>query len=320
MKDYQGREIEYMRISITDRCNLRCKYCMPVPIEKVDMSEILTYDEIIDVCRIAADLGIKYIKITGGEPLVRKNCSELIKGIKGIDGIEKVTLTTNGVLLKEQIDDLTAAGLDAVNISLDTAKPEKFKDITGFNKFDAVFEGIEAALENNLRVKINSVLMAGMNDDEWHDLALFAKKYPLDVRFIEMMPIGYGKENKGVSNDRLKELLAEKYTLTEDNRKHGYGPAKYYKIDDFKGSIGFISAMHGKFCKECNRIRLTSTGLLKPCLCYGEGAELKPVLRGGSTADVKELMKKVIENKPAEHCFEHDDEITETKQMVGIGG
>ena len=320
MTDRFGRNIDYLRLSITDRCNLRCKYCMPEGVDLVEHRDLLRYEELLSVARAAVSLGITHFKVTGGEPLVRRGCLAFLKELKVLPGVETVSLTTNGVLLKEQIDDLTAAGLDAVNISLDTVIPEKFKDITGFDKYGVVIEGVEAALENNLRVKINSVLMAGMNDDEWHDLALFAKKYPLDVRFIEMMPIGYGKTNKGVSNDRLKELFAEKYTLTEDNRRHGYGPAKYYKIDGFKGSIGFISAMHGKFCKECNRIRLTSTGLLKPCLCYGEGAELKPVLRGGSTADVKELMKKVIENKPAEHCFEHDDEITETKQMVGIGG
>lgn len=320
MKDYLGREIEYMRISITDRCNLRCKYCMPVPIEKVAMEELLTYNEITDICKIAAELGIKYIKITGGEPLVRKRCAMLIEMIKAIPGIEKVTLTTNGVLLKEEINALTAAGLDAVNISLDTTKADLFKDITGFDKFEQVFEGIEAALEKNLRVKINSVLMNDMNAEEWHDLVLLAKKYPIDVRFIEMMPIGHGKDNKGISNDWLKCKLDEKYAMVKDNRKHGFGPAEYYNIEGFKGSIGFISAIHGKFCKNCNRIRLTSTGFLKPCLCFGEGIELKPILRNGSMAEVKEAIEKVILNKPSEHCFENDKKITETKEMVGIGG
>ena len=320
MKDYLGREIDYMRISITDRCNLRCKYCMPVPIHKVSMEEILSFDEIVDVCKIAAELGIKYIKITGGEPLVRRRCPMLVKMIKDIPGIEKVTLTTNGVLLKEEIDGLVEAGLDAVNISLDTVKPELFHEITGFDKFEHVIEGIESALAKNLRVKINSVLMEGMNAEEWHDLILLAKKYPLDVRFIEMMPIGYGKTNKGISNETLKELLAEEYTLIKDNRKHGFGPAEYYNIEGFKGSIGFISAIHGKFCKDCNRIRLTSTGFLKPCLCYGDGAELKPVLRNGNLREVKDLMKEIIQNKPREHCFENDKEITETKEMVDIGG
>lgn len=320
MKDFFGREINYMRISVTDRCNLRCKYCMPKPIEKVDMSEILSSEEIVRICRIAAEFGIRYIKITGGEPLVRLGCAELIKMIKAIPGIERVTMTTNGVLLKEHLPDLLAAGLDAVNISLDTARRDEFKAITGTDAFDKVFQGIEAALDRGLQVKINSVLMADVNGDEWHDLALLAKKYPLDVRFIEMMPIGYGKDNPGVSNERLKELLAAKYTLTKDDRQHGFGPAEYYNIEGFQGSVGFISAMHGKFCNKCNRIRLTSTGFLKPCLCYGEGADLKANLRSGNLAAVRQSIKAVIENKPQEHCFEHRSEITETGQMVGIGG
>ncbi len=320
MKDFLGREINYMRISVTDRCNLRCKYCMPEPIEKVDMSEILSSEEIVQICKIAAEFDIRYIKITGGEPLVRLGCAELIKMIKDISGIEKVTMTTNGVLLKEHLPDLLAAGLDAVNISLDTARPNEFKAITGVDAFAKVFQGIEAALDLGLQVKINSVLMAGMNGDEWHDLALLAKKYPLDVRFIEMMPIGYGKDNPGVSNERLKELLAAKYTLIKDDRQHGFGPAEYYNVEGFQGSVGFISAMHGKFCNKCNRIRLTSTGFLKPCLCYGEGADLKANLRSGNLAAVRQSIKAVIENKPQEHCFEHRSEITETGQMVGIGG
>lgn len=320
MKDFLGREINYLRISITDRCNLRCKYCMPEPIDKVAMCEILSSEEIVQVCEIAAEFGIRYIKITGGEPLVRLGCADLIKMIKDIPGIEKVTMTTNGVLLKDHLAELLVAGLDAVNISLDTARPDEFKEITGVDAFDKVFEGIEAAIAAGLQVKINSVLMSDMNADEWHDLALLAKKYPLDVRFIEMMPIGYGKENRGVSNERLKELLAEKYILTKDGRQHGYGPAEYYNIEGFRGSVGFISAMHGKFCNKCNRIRLTSTGFLKPCLCYGEGAQLKADLRSGNLQAVRQSMKAVIENKPQEHCFEHENEITETGKMVGIGG
>ena len=320
MKDYLGREIDYMRISVTDRCNLRCKYCMPVPVEKVAMQEILTSEEITEVCRIGAELGIRYIKITGGEPLVRLGCAELIKMIKETRGIEKVTMTTNGVVLADHIEELKSAGLDAVNISLDTLNREKFKEITGVDAFDKVFKGIEAAISHNIQLKINSVLMEGSNDAEWHDLVLLAKEYPLDVRFIEMMPIGHGKDNQGVSNDDLKVRLAEKYNLSLDSRKHGFGPAEYYNIDGFKGSIGFISAMHGKFCKNCNRIRLTSTGFLKPCLCFGEGAELKPALRQGNTKEVKFLMEQIIKNKPTEHHFENHKEITEHKDMVGIGG
>jgi cyclic pyranopterin phosphate synthase len=320
MKDVQGREINYLRISITDRCNLRCKYCMPVPIDKVEMKEILTFDEIVELCKIAASLGIRYVKITGGEPLVRIGCVDLVGMIKNIPQIERVTMTTNGVLLADNIEALKKAGLDAVNVSLDTRQPQKFKDITGFDAYDKVIHGIESAIKAGLKVKVNSVLMAGSNDNEWHDLVLLAKEYPLDVRFIEMMPIGYGKENKGISNNDLQEMLAEKYNLKADHSQHGYGPAVYYNIDGFLGSVGFISAMHGKFCKDCNRIRLTSTGFLKPCLCYGEGVDLKTPLRNGDLALTKELLEKVIVNKPKEHCFENEKDITENHNMVGIGG
>ena len=320
MQDVLGREINYLRISITDRCNLRCKYCMPEPIAKVGMSEILTYDEIVALCQMAAELGIKYVKITGGEPLVRLGCVDLIKMIKNIPGIEKVTMTTNGVLLAENIDALVSVGLDAVNISLDTRKPQKFAEITGKDEYFSVIAGIEAAIKSGIRVKVNSVLMQGKNDDEWHDLALLAKEYPLDVRFIEMMPIGYGKESPGISNDVLRRLLAEKYHFTADDTPHGYGPAVYYNIPGFKGSIGFISAMHGKFCKDCNRIRLTSVGFLKPCLCYGEGVDLKTPLRQGDYEKTKALLQEVIAKKPKEHCFENQEDITENHNMVGIGG
>lgn len=320
MQDILGRQIDYLRISITDRCNLRCKYCMPEPIAKVGMSEILTYDEIVALCRMAAELGIKYVKVTGGEPLVRLGCADLIKMIKAVPGIERVTMTTNGVLLAENIGALVNAGLDAVNISLDTVNPQKFAEITGKDEFEAVMAGIEAAIKSGIRVKVNSVLMQNKNENEWHDLALLAKKYPLDVRFIEMMPIGYGKENQGVSNDVLRRLLAEKYSLTPDESFHGYGPAVYCNIDGFQGSVGFISAMHGKFCKDCNRIRLTSVGFLKPCLCYGEGVDLKTPLRQGDYEKTKALLQNAIAQKPKEHCFEKEKEITESHNMVGIGG
>lgn len=320
MKDILGREINYLRISITDRCNLRCKYCMPVPIEKVEMKEILTFDELVEVASIAAELGIHYIKITGGEPLVRLGCDELIGMIKQVPGIEKVTMTTNGVLLAEHLPNLTAAGLDAVNISLDTRRRQRFQEITGRDEYERVIAGIEAAVAAGLRVKVNSVLSQGSNADEWQDLLLLAKEYPLDIRFIELMPIGYGKESRGVSNEELKTKIEEHYDLRADPSQHGFGPARYYNIDGFLGSVGFISAMHGKFCRDCNRVRLTATGFLKPCLCFGEGVDLKAPLREGARERVKTLMETVIKNKPKEHCFEHEDEITESHNMVGIGG
>lgn len=321
MKDGFGRTIQYMRISITDRCNLRCQYCMPCGISQVSMNQILTYEEIEQICRIAVELGINRFKITGGEPLVRLGCADLIGKIKRIPGVEQVTLTTNGVLLARYLDDLIEQGLNAVNVSLDTLDSELYKQITGFDVLDQVKESIALAIKKRMPVKINSVLQEGINDNEWKCLAELAKTDPVDVRFIEMMPIGYGKKAKAVSGAVLLKKIEEEYpNIMKDDRFHGNGPAIYYRIPGFKGSIGFINAIHGKFCDTCNRIRLTATGDLKPCLCYGDSINLKEILQTGTTEQLREAMKKTIRNKPKEHCFESLTEITEERKMVQIGG
>ena len=321
MIDAEGRTIDYMRISITDRCNLRCRYCMPDGITQVAMSEILTYEEIRKVCMFAAELGIRKIKITGGEPLVRKGCVDLIQMIKEIPGIIQVTMTTNGVLLKENLEALKRAGLDGINISLDTLDYEKYYKITGTDACGTVLEAVKAAAESGIRTKVNSVLQDAGDRQEWRPLIRLAEKNPVDVRFIELMPIGCGKKNTGVSNLELLEDMKKAYPdISKDTRIHGNGPAVYYQIPGFEGSIGFISAMHGKFCSTCNRIRLTSTGDLKPCLCYGDTYPLRELLRGGADDEIREQIKKAIENKPAAHCFEEPGAITEAHQMAQIGG
>ena len=321
MIDAEGRTIDYMRISITDRCNLRCRYCMPDGITQVAMSEILTYEEIRKVCMLAAELGIRKIKITGGEPLVRKGCVDLIRMIKEIPGITQVTMTTNGVLLKENLEALKRAGLDGINISLDTLDYEKYYKITGTDACGTVLEAVKAAAESGMRTKVNSVLQDAGDRQEWRPLIRLAEKNPVDVRFIELMPIGCGKKNTGVSNLELLEDMKKAYPdIRKDTRIHGNGPAVYYQIPGFEGSIGFISAMHGKFCSTCNRIRLTSTGDLKPCLCYGDTYPLRELLRGGADDEIREQIKKAIENKPAAHCFEEPGAITEAHQMAQIGG
>ena len=194
MKDLQGRDINYMRISITDRCNLRCKYCMPDGIELLPMSEILTFEEILRVCEQAVELGITRFKITGGEPLVRRRCVELISQIKALPGVEQVTMTTNGILLSRYLDELLDAGLDAVNISLDTLNRGRFEEITGFDQLPEVLRSIDAAVDSGLRVKVNVVLQQDKNADEWQKILEIAERRPIDVRFIEMMPIGRGRE------------------------------------------------------------------------------------------------------------------------------
>lgn len=321
MIDSYGRTIDYMRISITDRCNLRCEYCMPNGIEWLPMEEILTFEEMERVCYVAASLGIRFIKITGGEPLVRKGCAELVGMIKKIPGIEKVTITTNGVLLSQHLEELIAAGIDGINVSLDSLKPDLFYKITGLDAFEQVVEGIKEAVERKIPVKINSVLIEGENSEEWRELIQLSKQMLVDIRFIEMMPVGYGRKFKGINNELILCNIKKKYPgIEKDLKRHGNGPSIYYHIPGFQGSIGFISGVHRKFCNECNRIRITAQGDMKPCLCYDCGANLKEVLRNGSQEELRNRMKGLIEKKPEAHCFDHLENMTEEKAMVKIGG
>lgn len=294
---------------------------MPDGVIPCEHSEILTYDEIVAVCKEAVKLGIVKFKITGGEPLVRKDCAKLIKMIYQIDGVSEVTLTTNGVLLKEYLTKLIDSGIRSVNVSLDTLDREKYKKITGFDELDKVLESIEAALNAGLKVKINSVMHTKDYKEDFNNLILMAKEKPVDVRFIEMMPIGLGQESYLVSNEDLFLELERRYKGIEfDDVERGNGPSIYYKIPGFKGDIGFISAIHGKFCKDCNRIRLTSVGELKSCLCYGNEISLKKALRERDGAEVGRLIRESITSKPKQHCFEELENITEKKRMAQIGG
>ncbi len=333
MIDKYNRNIDYMRMSITDLCNLRCKYCMPegMRVQKLPMAEILTYEELIEVAKAAVECGITKFKITGGEPLARKGCPGFIKMLKEISGVQQVTMTTNGVALEENLPLLVDAGLDAINISLDTLKADIFSEITGRNCHGEVVRGIETAIESGIKVKLNTVLQRDVNDGEWNDIILFANKHNIDVRFIEIMPIGYGRGMEVVSNDFLRRELQKKYPdLKDDMSIHGNGPARYVKIPGSNCSIGFISAIHGKFCGDCNRIRLTATGKLKPCLCYGDTVDVKKIVRDNcETGEISRykrhqrlvgVIQEAILSKPKEHCFENITDITEMKKMVEIGG
>ena len=250
MIDSFGRNIDYMRISITDRCNLRCRYCMPDGVEWLPMEDILSYEEIGRVCRAAARLGIRHLKITGGEPLVRKGCPELIGSLKNIPGIEAVTITTNGILLEQHLDRLKLAGVDGINVSLDTLDRRQFADLTGFDRLDQVLSGIRRAVDAGFKVKVNAVSLKLDRDQDgsygWERLAGLAREYPLDVRFIEMMPIGYGKQFETVDHQKLLEQMRQVFPDMEmDTAKHGFGPAVYYRVPGFQGSLGLISAIHG---------------------------------------------------------------------------
>lgn len=323
MLDRYGRVINYLRISVTDRCNLRCCYCMPEGVQDVGMKNILTFEEIWEIVRTGVSLGITHIRITGGEPLVRKGCVNLIRGIREIPGVETITMTTNGVLLGNYAKQLKEAGVDGVNISLDTLDPEEFFKITGKRELQEVLAGIRAAKTAGLPVKLNAV-----NRKELDPIPLvrYAQEENLPIRFIEMMPVGYGKKYVGRSNEELRETLeavcgnAECMTNREELSRMGSGPAVYYQFSDLKVPVGFISAIHGKFCDTCNRVRLTAEGYLKLCLCYDEGEDLRRVLRKGEKENLRTIMEQTIFRKPAAHCFEHPAEMTETHEMVKIGG
>lgn len=324
MIDSHGRKIDYMRISITDRCNLRCQYCMPEEIKSMEHSEILRFEELLELCSHAVTLGITKFKVTGGEPLVRKGCLSFLRSLKSIPGVKQVTLTTNGVLLKEVLPELEAIGIDGINISLDTLSPDTYEKMTQRKEFTGVLDSIIAAQASKIRTKINCVLLKGINDHEFFDLIHLAKDYQLDVRFIEIMPIGYGKGFEGFDKKDLLEKIAEKYPDYQvEHQIHGNGPASYVKIPGFKGCIGFIDAIHGKFCDQCNRIRLTSDGILKLCLYYENGLDLKKILRSGaSSEELLEAMKSIIYKKPAEHQFHltAKEGTEELKNMSQIGG
>ena len=324
MKDRYGREIDYLRISITDRCNLRCIYCMPeAGICQTSHDEILTYDEIQRVCRCMTSLGIKKIKLTGGEPLTRKNSAALVRMLKELPGIEKVTLTTNGVLLKEQIGELSEAGIDNINISLDTLNADAFKKITRREKLSKVLEGIEEALKYpQIGLKINCVPVLE-DPGNLVEVARIARDCPIHVRFIEMMPIGYGREFRFRGEDEICGILENVYgKMIPVSEKYGNGPCHYYRISGFQGKIGFISAMTHKFCAQCNRVRMTSEGYLKACLQYQTGISLKDMMRTGCTdEELTEAIRKVIREKPGEHHFTSQavDE-DERRLMSQIGG
>ena len=326
MQDNYNREIKYLRISVTERCNLRCRYCMPADgVCKRTHEEMLTYEEILKVSRVAAKLGVKKIRLTGGEPLVKKDIIKLAADIKKIDGIEELCITTNGILLNEYAKDIKNAGVDRINISLDTLDEKKYKYITRIGEFKDAWHGIEKALNLGFKkIKINTVLIGGFNDDEVVDIASLTLKYPVDVRFIELMPMydsGDFKENAFVKASIVIDILKEKYgdnNIEEINDiKHKGQVARLYKIDGALGFVGLISAVSNHFCSECNRIRLTSDGRLKPCLHSNEEISIK----GLSEDEIEEKFKMAIQHKPKQHdILSYTSRSHANRNMNQIGG
>ena len=322
MFDSCSRNIRYLRLSVTDLCNLRCRYCMPDGVEKLEREAVLTYEEFLRLAALFAQCGIDTVRITGGEPLVRKGVEQLVAGLKATPGIRKVTMTTNGVLLAQQLPALLNAGLDSVNISLDTLRPEVFRRITARDEFAAVQAGLRAALESPLPVKLNCVPQAGINEGELETIAALARDNDLQVRFIEMMPIGYGAAMPCISGPELQARFARRWPGLHpvEGIAFGDGPAVYYTAPGWKGSIGFITAVHGKFCVSCNRVRLTSLGFLRPCLASEAGCDLRALLRGGADdARLLAAIRETIWAKPREHHFESRS-VPATRGMYRIGG
>ena len=325
MFDRYQRDIHYLRLSVTDLCNLRCRYCMPDGVEKLEREAVLSHEEFLRLAALFAQCGIDTVRVTGGEPLVRKNVAQLVAGLKATPGIRRVTLTTNAVLLAEQLPALLDAGLDSVNISLDTLRPEVFRQITARDDFAAVQAGLQAALESGLPVKLNCVPQAGVNEAELETLAALAKDNALQVRFIEMMPIGYGAAMPCISGPELRERFARRWpelAPLSPAQEHalGDGPAVYYTVPGWQGSIGFIAAVHGKFCASCNRVRLTSQGFLRPCLASETGCDLRALLRSGADdAQLLAAIRETIWAKPREHHF-NDNSMPATRGMYRIGG
>ena len=325
MLDANGRNINYLRISITDRCNLRCRYCMPFEgVEKLGHSNILSLEAIARLVRVAAQVGIRKVRLTGGEPLVRKNVGQLVHYIREVSEIDDVSLTTNGSLFYGMAEQLKAAGLDRVNFSLDTLVGEKYKYITREGKLGDVTRAIDKALSLNLDpIKINTVLIKGFNDNEVLDFADLAFNNPIHVRFIEFMPIGdlqfWNRENI-ITSLETRNLIKQKYTLLE-GKVTGSGPAKYYKMEGGQGSVGFISPMSNHFCGECNRIRMTAEGKLRGCLYDKTETDLKLAMENGaSDEELRSLFLKTINAKPEKHNMNAGWGAENHRKMYQIGG
>lgn len=327
--DPQGRIIDYLRVSVTDRCNLACVYCTPQNPPCQGGPELLTNSELTAFCRETAALGIRHIKITGGEPLLRKDCCALIAQLKKLPGIEAVTLTTNGTMLRRCLTPLLEAGVDGINVSLDTLNPKRYEAITGSDCLPEVTAGIEAAAKALIPIKINCVTMQSVEGEfplsDYFELAQLARSLAVDVRFIEEMPLGGSSEGfNRISFDhrRLMEEFTARYPAMKPTASvRGFGPAVYYQIPGFKGCIGFISALHGNFCKNCNRIRLTSHGVLKGCLGFKGTIRLKPLFEEPNPEErLRNAILETIRSKPACHRFGENDPQAERGSMSKIGG
>ncbi len=301
------RKIDYLRLSITDRCNLRCVYCMPEDgVPKVDHSEILRYEEVVRLAGIAAEMGISKIRITGGEPLVRKDALTLCKRISEISGLKSLSITTNGVLLSDFAEGLREAGIKRINVSLDSLQREKYAAITRHDQFDRVWEGILAAQRAGLSpIKLNAVIMQGVNDDEVESLARLTREFPFHVRFIEFMPFRDSEtdyDGKFIPAHVILERLKRIDVLDPADNGESNGPALHFRFRGAPGKIGIISPVSDHFCPSCNRLRVTSDGKLRTCLFSREETDLRQAFRNGLLdREIADIIRSAISTKPEKH-------------------
>jgi len=320
-----NRYLNYLRISITDRCNLKCIYCVPRDlIPRLSHDEILTYEEILRVVRVGVKLGISKIRVTGGEPLVRKGVYEFLTELSRISGLTDLSLTTNAVALKDNLQRIKSAGIKRINVSLDTINPEKFAKITGMDLFDQVWQGIEGALEMGFHpIKINVVALNGVNDEELIDMAQLSFDYPFHIRFIEYMPIGQSQMGNGplLLAPEIKKRISVLGRLIPVRNSANDGPAQRYRLDGAAGEIGFIHAMSHHFCDRCNRLRLTARGQLRPCLLSDHHEDVRGPLRDGCSDDqLAEIFFKAVRHKPSDHNLALQNPTRVCGQMHSIGG
>jgi cyclic pyranopterin phosphate synthase len=325
MHDTYGRRLHYLRVSLTDACNLRCVYCMPEDMQFRPAASLLQDDELLTLIRVAASLGVDKIRLTGGEPTVRRGVVELVRTIGAIPGIQRVVMTTNGVKLAELAQPLAAAGLDQVNISIDSLDPAKFRRITRRGNLDDVWTGIAAAEAAGLRpIKLNCVVARGFNDDEVVDLARLTLDHPWEVRFIELMPLGsvadFQHEQVVPSGETRARIEAALGAIRPEPGHNGHDPARPYRLPGAQGVLGFISSVTEPFCEGCNRLRLTADGKLRLCLLRDDEADLLAPLRAGADFQtLRRLMAEAAYRKPWGHRLDELD-FARSREMSQIGG
>ncbi len=334
MFDAHGREINYLRISLTDRCNFRCIYCMPEEgVKSIPHTDILRIEEILDIVRVAASMGISYYRLTGGEPLVRKGVVDLVREMKAIPEVENISLTTNGILLPAMAQDLKDAGVDRINMSLDTLDEEQFRFITRCGDLPSTLKGLDAAFEAGFApIKVNAVAVRRL-DQDFYAFARMSVDKPLHMRFIEYMPVGEsgGADGSGwgpedvISCDEIREIINARAAeegmpglepLPAEEQPLGFGPATYYRFPGAEGTVGFISPMSNHFCGRCNRLRLTADGKLRPCLFSDLEYDVKEAVQAKDDAAIRAVFNLAAGNKPDEH----GDETGTERKMSQIGG